>query len=148
MIFVCGSVSSRSFIDADRPTVRGRIVPGKTTKLRNGRMESTSGIWGADVAAAPPIAVASDGAGFASVPSCKATIGSSLMISVAARSTTTRFAAQHALFQYPLTPVNALRARTAHNQSPWRVIARRVPQHAWARAHRGHLAERGGLTQP
>src|SRR5207249_7141377 len=146
MIFVCGSVSSRSLIDAARPTVRGRIVPGKTTKLRNGRMESTSGIWGADVAAAP-IAVASGG-DFASVSFCKAISGSSFMIAVVARSTGARFAAQHALFQYPLTPVNALRARTAHNQSPWRVIARRVPQHAWALAHRGHLAERGGLTQP
>src|SRR5207249_9608347 len=102
MIFGRGSLYSKNLNEAPPPTVRGRIVPGKTTKLRNGRMESTSGIWGADVATAPPIAVTSGGAGFASVPFCKATIGSSLMISVAARSTGARFAAQHALFQYPL----------------------------------------------
>src|SRR6266704_2824553 len=137
MIFVCGSVSSSSLIDAARPTVRGRIVPGKTTKLRNGRIESTSGIWGAELAAAPPIAVAPDGADFASVPFCKAVNGSSFMISVAARSIGARFAARHVLFQYPLTLVNTPRARTAHNQSPWRATAQRGLPRALARGHHG-----------
>src|SRR6266496_3339315 len=148
MIFVCGSVSSSSLIDAARPTVSGRIVPGKTTKLRNGRMERTSGIWGDDVAAAPPIAVDSGGADLASLPSCKAISGSSFMISVAAKSRGDRCAARHLLFRYPLMPENELRARTAQNKSPWRAIARRVPLRSSARAPRGHLEEQDVLARP
>src|SRR5438132_7234190 len=102
MIFVCGSVSSSSLIDAVRPTVSGRIVPGKTTKLRSGRMESTSGTWGDELAAAPPKAGESGGADFASVPCCKAISGSSFMILAAAKSRGDRYAARHVLFQYPL----------------------------------------------
>src|ERR1700760_4159420 len=47
MILFWGNVSSSSLIDAARCTFSGATVPGKTTKLRTGRIDRTSGIFGA-----------------------------------------------------------------------------------------------------
>src|SRR5436190_20996061 len=138
MTLVRGSVSLSSLIDAARPTVNGRMVRGKTTKLRNGRMESRSGTCGAAISAMFPIPVKFVGAGFSSLPGCKALIGSSFMILKAAKPRGGRYAVLRALFRYPLTLANAPRARMAHNRSPWPATVRGAPRHALARGHRAH----------
>ena len=51
--FVRGNVSSSSLSDADRWTFRGITVPGKTTKLRTGRIDSSSGIRGVRLSSTP-----------------------------------------------------------------------------------------------
>src|SRR5437762_13775594 len=114
------------------------MVPGKTTKLRNGRVESRSGTCGADVSALSPIPAKFVGADVPSLPGCKALIGSAFMMLKAAKSRGGRCAVLRALLQYPLTPANAPRARTVHNQFPWLATARRDPPRVSARGHRAH----------
>src|SRR5437762_13437459 len=104
MIFVCGNVSSSSLIDAARPTVRGRTVQGKITKLRRGRIERTLGIDCPARSEIPVIAAASSGADFASAPRFKAISGSSFIPLMEVKSRKAHCAVRHAPSQYLLTP--------------------------------------------
>ena len=61
MILLCGNVSSSNLIDAGRPIVRGKTVPGKMTKLRTGKIESVLGIAGISRESSPPEAVSRTG---------------------------------------------------------------------------------------
>src|SRR5438046_6565043 len=106
MIFVCGNVSSSSLIDAARPTVRGRTVPGKITKLRRGRIERTLGIDCPARSGIPVIAAASSGADFASAPRFKAISGSWFILLFEVKSRGANCAVRHELFKYVLTTID------------------------------------------
>src|SRR5438034_1746540 len=61
MILLCGKFSSNSLIESGRPMLKGTTVPGNRTRLRKGRMGSTSGIFGSPGSSG--LEAAADGAG-------------------------------------------------------------------------------------